>query len=237
MDNNPNILNRNRKSIKKIRDLVKISQLGGESKPATTTVIISQLFDREHKNVVQAVQNLIKDSGLTELNFKLSEYTDSTGRKLKMYILDETFTSLLLMGFTGKKAIKWKLAYIEEFQRMRKQQYKESRVVRTAFDDPAELNKAANDVLLHTRTALGKETKTHHYMALAENVNEFAFGDRGKGKSLRKNMNLEEYQKLNRILSGTIKSLLKGHIHKQEIQEELDKAKLLRGKDSFMLIN
>ena len=51
-------------------------------------------------------------------NFILSEYTDEQGKPRKQYILTRDGFTLLAMGFTGAKAMQFKVAYINAFNRM-----------------------------------------------------------------------------------------------------------------------
>ena len=51
-------------------------------------------------------------------NFRLSEYTDSLNRAKKQYIITKDGFALLAMGFTGAKALQFKIAYINAFNRM-----------------------------------------------------------------------------------------------------------------------
>ncbi|EEX7589173.1 transcriptional regulator [Escherichia coli] len=85
---------------------------------ATTSVAVAEFFRKLHKNVIQKIEALECSSEFTELNFKPSEYTDSTGRKLPMYQITKNGFVFLVMGFTGKKAAAFKEAYIAEFDRM-----------------------------------------------------------------------------------------------------------------------
>ena len=82
----------------------------------TTSLKIAEKFNKNHKDVLRIIEN--KKSLFTERNFTPSEYTDSTGRKLPMYYLDRDFTTFIIMGFTGAKADKWKLDYINAFNKM-----------------------------------------------------------------------------------------------------------------------
>ncbi|EEQ7824910.1 transcriptional regulator [Escherichia coli] len=84
----------------------------------TTSVAVAEFFRKVHKNVIQKIEALECSSEFTELNFKPSEYTDSTGRKLPMYQITKNGFVFLVMGFTGKKAAAFKEAYIAEFDRM-----------------------------------------------------------------------------------------------------------------------
>lgn len=78
-----------------------------ENKPVTTSLIVAQAFEKRHDNVLQAIQTLGCPKSFTALNFQASDYTDSTGRKLPMYIVTRKGFALLGMGFTGEKAMQF----------------------------------------------------------------------------------------------------------------------------------
>jgi Rha family phage regulatory protein len=94
-------------------------------RPIVTTRKIAEIFEREHKHVLESVRKITEPkNGLSEkfakLNFMLSEYKDSTGRKLPEYYLTRDGFVMLVMGFTGKKAMEFKEAYINKFNEMEK---------------------------------------------------------------------------------------------------------------------
>ena len=84
----------------------------------TTSLIVAEVFEKEHKDVLRAISNLECSPQFTERNFALSEYTDPTGRKLPAYRLTRDGFSFLAMGFTGKKAAAWKEKFLEAFNAM-----------------------------------------------------------------------------------------------------------------------
>ena len=102
--------------------------------PVTTSLKIAEYFDKEHFHVTRDIEQIIKDlkevdkspsdqdttkiGGIQKFFIK-STYTDDGGRKRKMYYVTEDGFNLLAMGFTGKKALKYKLAFLAEFRRMR----------------------------------------------------------------------------------------------------------------------
>jgi Rha family phage regulatory protein len=99
--------------------LVKLESIAGNNVNATTSLKIAEFTGLLHKNVLQSIENLIPSGKFNELNFQPVDYKDKKGEKRKSYILDEKFTSILLMGMTGEKALDWKIAYTEAFQEMR----------------------------------------------------------------------------------------------------------------------
>lgn len=91
-----------------------------DGQPRVSSIDIAEKFEKQHADVLKAIRKLLADlpKEFTEGNFSLSEFTDPTGRKLPMYHLTRDAFSLLAMGFTGKKALAWKVKYIEAFNGM-----------------------------------------------------------------------------------------------------------------------
>lgn len=50
--------------------------------------------------------------------FEKTTYISTRGREENEYLMDRDGFSLLVMGFTGKKALEWKLKYIDAFNKM-----------------------------------------------------------------------------------------------------------------------
>ncbi|EAI1894694.1 hypothetical protein E1E52_01970 [Campylobacter coli] len=85
----------------------------------TTSLDIAAVFNKRHDNIIAKIETFPKDS-FTDLNFKASKYIDSTGRILPCYKITRDGFSLLVMGFTGQKAYKWKILFIKAFNEMEK---------------------------------------------------------------------------------------------------------------------
>ena len=83
----------------------------------TTSLSVANGFNKRHSDILAQIREFPTDD-FTERNFPLSEYTDSTGRKLPCYNLTRDGFSLLVMGFTGQKAYKWKIEFIKAFNLM-----------------------------------------------------------------------------------------------------------------------
>ncbi|ALW01262.1 TPA: Rha family transcriptional regulator [Campylobacter jejuni] len=88
----------------------------------TTSLDISNVFKKEHKNILAKIDELPQDE-FRELNFKLTERTAKFGavfRSEPYYKITRDGFSLLVMGFTGEKAYKWKIEFIKAFNEMEK---------------------------------------------------------------------------------------------------------------------
>ena len=84
---------------------------------------VAQFFEKHHRHVLRDIERITEpNSGLSEgfirLNFKPSSYKDSTGRKLPCYMMTRDGFTMLVMGYTGKKAMKFKELYIKRFNEM-----------------------------------------------------------------------------------------------------------------------
>lgn len=95
-----------------------LSTQNGE--PVVSSRQIAESFGKEHKNVLQTIDNMTAENSALLQMFHLSEYTTSQNKKLPMYLMNRDGFSLLVMGFTGKAALEWKLKYIQAFNEMEK---------------------------------------------------------------------------------------------------------------------
>ena len=91
----------------------------------TTSLQVAETFGKLHRNVIQSIEQLIKD-GVAENSadpqkrlFAMGSYTHPQNhQEYKMYYMNKDGFTLLAMGFTGKKAMQFKLDYIQEFNKM-----------------------------------------------------------------------------------------------------------------------
>ena len=112
----------------------------------TTSRNIAVVFGKEHRNVVRDIRAVIDaspDKDFTQLNFELSKYVDPTGRKLPEYLLTRDGTMLLIMGYTGAKAMVLKTAYIKRFNEMEQALRNGAQMQRQVGYSPRELLDAA----------------------------------------------------------------------------------------------
>jgi len=103
--------------------LVKIEERNKEEILVVSSRQIAEDFEKEHDKVCRDIEALLESQPtiLAVEYFIESEYTTDRGRKYKEYLLTRDGFSLLVMSFTGSKALEWKLKYIEGFNEMEKQ--------------------------------------------------------------------------------------------------------------------
>lgn len=84
---------------------------------------IAESFEKEHKHILRDVENIKSAGGVqnwADLFIETQYQHEQNKQWYKEYLLTRDGFSLLVMGFTGQKALEWKLKYIEAFNRMEK---------------------------------------------------------------------------------------------------------------------
>ncbi|EOI6333469.1 hypothetical protein C3I17_03315 [Campylobacter jejuni] len=85
----------------------------------TTSLSVAAVFNKRHDNIIAKINELPQDE-FNALNFKAVEYKDKKGELRPCYNLTRDGFSLLVMGFTGEKAYKFKVEFIKAFNEMEK---------------------------------------------------------------------------------------------------------------------
>ena len=96
-----------------------LSTQNGE--PVASSRQIAESFEKNHRDVLRAVDGLKEDVRNFAQMFFETEAPDSYGRPQRTYLMNRDGFTLLAMGFTGKAALEWKLKYIQAFNAMEKQ--------------------------------------------------------------------------------------------------------------------
>lgn len=79
---------------------------------------VADNFNKQNKHVIEAIREIETSVENSTHLFIPNNYKDSYGRVQPEYLLTRDGFSLLVMGFTGQKALEWKLKYIEAFNKM-----------------------------------------------------------------------------------------------------------------------
>lgn len=98
-----------------------LSTQNGE--PVASSLQIAESFEKRHDHVMRGIEDILRGlpkNGDTPMFYK-TEYThEQNGQTYPMYLMNRDGFSLLVMGFTGKAALEWKLKYIQAFNEMEK---------------------------------------------------------------------------------------------------------------------
>lgn len=106
-----------------------------DQQAVTTSLKVAEIFEKEHKNVMQSIKNLTAENSAVKKMFAEDSYLNSRNQQQPMFYMNRDGFTLLAMGFTGSKAMEFKLKYIDAFNKMEKQIKEE-----TKFRLPTNLN-------------------------------------------------------------------------------------------------
>jgi len=169
-----------------MKSIVPVDEFGMTEKdgaPVVSSRYIAQVFGKRHDNLLSTIRNLACSSEFRLLNFKESCYKNEQGKRQPEFLLTRDGFSILIMGFTGKKAIAFKEAYINRFNQM-EEFIKNLLEAKTEFPEFTDAIMAAHE-----------EPKSYHFSNELDMINRIVLGmsakkfreTRGieKGKSIR----------------------------------------------------
>ena len=85
------------------------------------SINVAEKFGKRHNNVMRDIGGLLKNEQTKQM-FILSNYIEKQNKQTyPMYYMNRDGFSLLAMGFTGEKALEWKIKYIQAFNEMERQ--------------------------------------------------------------------------------------------------------------------
>lgn len=120
----------------------------------TTSLQVAETFNKRHDNILRDIENLKKDVLNFEEMYSENYEPDAYGRDRKVVYMNRDGFTLLAMGFTGKKALEFKIKYIKAFNQMEKT-IKEHRIelpktpmeaLKLMFDATEETNNKVNRI-------------------------------------------------------------------------------------------
>jgi Rha family phage regulatory protein len=86
----------------------------------TTSLLVAEKFEKQHKNILQAIDKLECSEEFGRLNFQPSSYLNAQNKTQPMYQITRDGFAFLAMGFTGKEAARWKEQFINAFNHLEK---------------------------------------------------------------------------------------------------------------------
>lgn len=98
---------------------------GANNLVLTNSLLVAQKFGKRHSDVIRSIEKLlnVEDKSLNakmRLAFESTSYDDITGKSNPMYIMNEKGFSILVMGWNGVNALKFKDEFYDAFDNMRR---------------------------------------------------------------------------------------------------------------------
>lgn len=126
---------------------------------------IARVFEKRHSDVMRDIRNIVLvEDDFNQRNFAPVEYQDGKGEMRPEYLLARDGFTLLVMGYTGERAMEFKKAYIAAFNemecRLAPQNYKEALLALVAKEEEREALEAQNELLQITADKYEGQTNT-----------------------------------------------------------------------------
>lgn len=172
---------------------------------------VAETFKKEHSHVLRDIRELECSEEFRQSNFGLSSYKSEQNKELPMYYITRVGFTLLAMGYTGEKAMRFKEAYIRQFNEMENMltsrliEREKGIVIRQAFTRA--IKEAGENERLHG----------HGYSLYTDMVYRFLYGKSAKelreDKGLSKTDDLRDYfskEELSTIIS--LENMISGFV-------------------------
>ena len=91
---------------------------GANDQAMTSSLLVAKEFGKAHAKVMRDIENLNCSDEFRLANFGDSYFKNEQGREFPMFTMTKDGFSFLVMGYTGKKAARFKEAYINAFNKM-----------------------------------------------------------------------------------------------------------------------
>lgn len=166
------------------------------------SLFVAATFEKQHYNVLRDIGRITaSNSGLSPefiaLNFEGNTYRDARERKLPRYLLTRDGFTMLVMGYTGPKAMHFKELYIQRFNEM-------EQCVRSLLSARQEF-----PMLTEMICRLHESPKAYHFSNEADMLNRIVLGMSAKqfrlangiekGQSIRPYLTAKQIHALDRL--------------------------------------
>ena len=140
-----------------------ITDKGG--KAVVSSRDIARVFEKNHQHVMRDIRNIIEnDAQWGASNFGQSSYMNEQSKSQPEYLISRDVFTILVMGYTGEKAMQFKKAYIAAFNEMERRlaphNYKEALLALVAAEEAREAIESQNKVLQLTAAKYEGQTDT-----------------------------------------------------------------------------
>lgn len=98
--------------------LVEIKRFGREERAAVTSLDVAETFGKSHDHVLRDIRELGCSKEFRLSNFGESSYINTQNKTQPMILMTRDGFTLLAMGYSGESAMKFKEAYIRQFNAM-----------------------------------------------------------------------------------------------------------------------
>lgn len=195
-----------------------------------TSLEVAEKFDKRHDKLLSEIRRMYGDligkvgtqNGGAKF-FQESTY-ENRGKQYPMFYMNRDGFSLLVMGFTGKKALEWKLKYIEAFNTMERVLSEKRTSNWITEREKGKLTRKSETDVLKELAEYMKEQGSEHadmvYMTYSKLANK-AVGC--KNRELATSQQLSELSFIENIILNQARIGMERNLHYKEIFQECKK--------------
>ncbi len=183
--------------------------------------VVGKRFGKGHRETLRKIDEIIKDltvQNCTVTNYFIeSEYTNERNRTYRNFLMNRDGFSLLAMSFTGPKAMKFKVQFIDAFNKMEKALKKQSMLKAVAI----ETRKTLTDRVQES----GENERMHGhgfstYTRLAYKIIGIKYKKPKKGERFRDSLDQDTVERLENVES-MMQSLLKAGKQYEDVKQTI----------------
>lgn len=93
---------------------------GTNDQVLTNSLLVAEKFEKNHKDVLETIRTIMRSAENSAVlsMFCESMYLNQQNKEQPMYVMNRDGFTLLAMGFTGSKALQFKMDFITAFNKM-----------------------------------------------------------------------------------------------------------------------
>lgn len=150
---------------------------------------VAEIFGKRHGHVLRDIDNLLKNNNTQNWGMWFTEIisdrpADNPGRPMRHFELTKDGFTLLAMGFTGEKALAFKVAYIDRFNRMEALLKAEATAALAADEIAKIVDRRVAELLQDQRAVLAEGFVTAHDIR-AQHVTDQKHGPKPSAISIK----------------------------------------------------
>lgn len=150
-----------------------------KGKALTSSRNIAWEFNKRHDRLLQTIREMKCSEEFRLHHFVETYYKDEQGKKQPEYLMDRDGFSILVMGFTGEKAMKFKEAFINAFNQMES-------FIKNLLEAKADFPEFTDAI-----TQAHTEPKFYHYSAELDMINRIVTGMSAKQFKISNNLDIK----------------------------------------------
>lgn len=199
---------------------------------------VAEKFGKRHDKLIFEIERMYSgligkgcpQNGGAPLFIKNNYIHPQNKQKYPMYLMNRDGFSLLVMGFTGKNALEWKLQYIKAFNQMEKLIQEKGTVAYRISDQEERMTRRAETDAIKEFVEYAKEQGSTHADHYYSNCTRLAYKTVGiTDKATAAGSQLDDLSLVEHLIAHTLRTgMAAGHNYKEIYQDCKERLKAMQ---------